>query len=264
MRKLLLCAFALLLSCPVWAADPQPAAPQPAVTAPQAIAPLTDEQKTLYALGASVGKQLEVLSLSAGEYEFVKRGMFDAATGQKLVVEPEAFAQQINQLAQTRIQAAVQKQKDLSKPYLEKAAAEPGAKKTASGLIYQEIKAGTGASPKAEDTVKVHYVGTLVSGKEFDSSIKRGQPAEFPLGQVIPCWTEGVALMKTGGKAKLICPSDLAYGDRGIAPVIPGGAALTFEVELLEVKAPEAAKEPAADKAAGKPAAKAKSAAKKK
>ena len=246
MRKLLFCAFVLLLSFPVWAAAPQ-----------------TDEQKTLYALGAGVGKQLEVLNLTADEFEFVKQGMYDAATGQKMVIEPETFAQQINQMAQTRIQASVQKQKDLAKPYLEKAAAEPGAKKTASGLIYQEIKAGTGAQPTAENTVKVHYSGTLISGKEFDSSVKRGEPTEFPLGQVIPCWTEGVALMKVGGKARLVCPPDLAYGDRGIAPVIPGGATLVFEVELLEVKAPEKAKD-AAPAPAAKPAAKSKSATKKK
>ena len=108
-------------------------------------------------------------------------------------------------------------------------------------MIYKEIKAGSGAQPKPSDIVKVNYVGTLIDGKEFDSSMKHGQPAEFPLGQVIPCWTEGVAKMKAGGKAKLVCPSDIAYGDQGNPPVIPGGATLVFEVELLEVKAAPAA-----------------------
>jgi FKBP-type peptidyl-prolyl cis-trans isomerase len=136
-----------------------------------------------------------------------------------------------------RVQAAAQKQKDLSKPYLENAAREKGAEKTASGLIYQQIKAGVGAQPKASDIVKIHYTGKLISGKEIDSSIKRGQPAEFPLGQVIPCWTEGVGKMKVGGKAKLVCPSDIGYGDQGRPPIIPGGATLIFEVELLDVKA---------------------------
>src|SRR6185295_14174222 len=100
----------------------------------------------------------------------------------------------------------------------------------ASGLIYFEQVAGTGAQPSATDTVKVNYRGTLVDGTEFDSSYKHGQPLQFALNQVIRCWTEGVAKMKVGGKAKLVCPSDIAYGDQG-NPSIPGGAALIFEVE---------------------------------
>jgi FKBP-type peptidyl-prolyl cis-trans isomerase FkpA len=119
--------------------------------------------------------------------------------------------------------------------YLDKAAAEPGATRTASGLVYREMKAGTGASPKATDMVKVHYRGTLIDGTEFDSSYKRNEPATFPLNQVIPCWTEGVQRMKVGGKSQLVCPSSIAYGDRGSPPVIPGGATLIFEVELLGI-----------------------------
>ena len=106
----------------------------------------------------------------------------------------------------------------------------------ASGLVYQSLKEGTGASPKATDTVRVHYHGTLADGKVFDSSVQRGQPAEFPLNRVIPCWTEGVQMMKVGGKAKLTCPPQIAYGARGAAGVIPPNATLTFEVELLGVK----------------------------
>ena len=123
-----------------------------------------------------------------------------------------------------------------SKDYLAKAAAEPGAVKTASGLIYFEMRAGTGASPRSTQTVKVNYRGTLINGKEFDSSYKRNMPIEFPLNQVIPCWTEGVQKMKVGGKSKLVCPSSIAYGDRGSPPVIPGGATLIFEVELLGIQ----------------------------
>ena len=116
-----------------------------------------------------------------------------------------------------------------------KAAAEPGAVRTGSGLVYRELKVGTGASPKVTDTVKVHYRGTLVDGTEFDSSYKRNEPAPFPLNQVIPCWTEGVQRMKVGGKSQLVCPSNIAYGDRGSPPVIPPGATLIFEVELLRI-----------------------------
>jgi FKBP-type peptidyl-prolyl cis-trans isomerase FkpA len=121
------------------------------------------------------------------------------------------------------------------KAYLEKAAAEPGAQKTASGLVYRDITAGSGASPKATDTVKVHYRGTLINGKEFDSSYARNEPAEFPLNRVIPCWTEGVQKMKVGGKARLVCPSSIAYGEGGAPPDIPGGATLVFEIELLGI-----------------------------
>jgi FKBP-type peptidyl-prolyl cis-trans isomerase FkpA len=122
-----------------------------------------------------------------------------------------------------------------AKAYLEKAAAEPGAMKTPSGLIYSELRAGSGASPRPSDVVKVNYRGTLIDGTEFDSSYKRNQPAEFPLGQVIPCWTEGLQHMKVGGKARLVCPSAIAYGEEGSPPLIPGGATLVFEIELLGI-----------------------------
>ncbi len=230
MRKLMI-AFFLFMAVPALAAQPQ-----------------TDDQKTLYALGVHLTKQLSVFNLSTEEYEFVKQGMTDAAAGKTLAAEPEAYMQNINILALTRMQAAAQKQKELAKPYLENAAKEQGAEKTASGLVYRQITAGSGVLPKSSDIVKVHYTGTFIDGKVFDSSVQRGQPAEFALGQVIPCWSEGVAKMKVGGKARLVCPSDLAYGDQGRPPVIPGGAALVFEVELLEAKAPPATAAPATQK----------------
>jgi FKBP-type peptidyl-prolyl cis-trans isomerase FkpA len=112
----------------------------------------------------------------------------------------------------------------------------PAAVTTASGLVYQSLKEGSGASPKASDVVRVHYRGTLTDGKEFDSSYKRGQPAEFPLNGVIKCWTEGVQMMKPGGKARLTCPPAIAYGERGAGGVIPPNATLVFEVELIDIK----------------------------
>ena len=115
------------------------------------------------------------------------------------------------------------------------AAKEPGATQTTSGLVYRVLKDGTGASPKATDLVKVHYRGTFPDGREFDSSYKRNEPTEFPLNQVIPCWTEGVQRMKVGGKAKLTCPAAIAYGARGAGNVIPPNATLLFEVELLAI-----------------------------
>jgi FKBP-type peptidyl-prolyl cis-trans isomerase FkpA len=120
---------------------------------------------------------------------------------------------------------------------LDKAAAEKGAVKTPSGLVYRSLKEGTGPQPKDTDVVRVHYRGTLPDGTEFDSSLKRGEPAEFPLNRVIKCWTEGVQKMKVGGKAKLTCPPDLAYGERGAGGgKIPPNATLVFEVELLGIR----------------------------
>lgn len=112
----------------------------------------------------------------------------------------------------------------------------PAPTTTKSGLIYQSLKEGSGASPAASDTVRVHYRGTLADGREFDSSYKRNEPTEFPLNRVIPCWTEGVQLMKPGGKARLTCPPAIAYGDRGAGGVIPPNATLQFEIELLSVR----------------------------
>lgn len=114
-------------------------------------------------------------------------------------------------------------------------AAEPKDETTASGIVITRIKEGSGTSPKSTDTVKVHYRGTLVSGKEFDSSYSRGQPTSFPLNRVIPCWTEGLQTMKPGGKSKFVCPPNLAYGSRGVPGVIPPDATLVFEVELIDV-----------------------------
>jgi len=198
--------------------------------------PKTDEQKAFYSLGVNIQKQLSIFDMSPEELKYVQQGMADATTGVKLATEPEASMQKLNELAKARMARITEKQKALAKPFLEKAATEKGAQKTASGLIYKEIKAGTGTQPQATDVVKVHYTGTFIDGKEFDSSVKRGQPVEFPLGQVIPCWSEGIGMMKVGGKARIACPSDLAYGDNGRPPIIPGGATLIFEVELLEVK----------------------------
>jgi FKBP-type peptidyl-prolyl cis-trans isomerase FkpA len=121
------------------------------------------------------------------------------------------------------------------KAFQDKAAQEPGAVRTDSGLIYQETQAGTGASPRSRDVVKVHYRGTLIDGTKFDSSYQRRAPETFAINEVIPCWTEGLRRMKVGGKARLICPPELAYGHRGVPPVIRGDTTLIFDVELLEI-----------------------------
>ena len=195
----------------------------------------TDEQKTLYAVGVAISQSLTSLSLSEAELEIVKSGIADGALKRPLKVDMQAIGPKIQQFAQSRTTVAADKEKKAGAAFLAKAAAEPGAKKTASGAIVTQMKAGTGASPKASDTVKVHYHGTLPDGTVFDSSVSRGQPATCPLTGVIKCWTEGVQEIKVGGKARLVCPSDIAYGDRGSPPTIKPGATLVFEVELLEI-----------------------------
>jgi FKBP-type peptidyl-prolyl cis-trans isomerase len=134
--------------------------------------------------------------------------------------------------------AAADVEKKESQGFLDKMAKEKDAKRSDSGMIFIPLKAGSGDSPKATDTVKVHYEGKLRDGSTFDSSVQRGAPATFPLNRVIPCWTEGLQKMKVGEKAKLVCPSNIAYGDRGSPPKIKPGAALLFEVELLGIEAP--------------------------
>jgi FKBP-type peptidyl-prolyl cis-trans isomerase FkpA/FKBP-type peptidyl-prolyl cis-trans isomerase FklB len=197
--------------------------------------PKTDDEKTLYALGLALSRNLSTFNLTEPELELVKAGLTDGALNKEKKVDLDTFGPKIQQLAQSRASAAAAAEKKVAQAFLDKAAAEKGATKTASGLIYSEIKPGTGAQPKATDKVKVHYHGTLTDGTVFDSSVQRGQPAEFPLNGVIKCWTEGVQMMKVGGKSKLICPSDIAYGDRGSPPKIKPGAALVFEVELLDI-----------------------------
>jgi FKBP-type peptidyl-prolyl cis-trans isomerase FkpA len=195
----------------------------------------TDQDKTLYALGAAIGSNVKDFSLNAKELAVVQAGLEDAALGKDLRVDMQVFGPKIQELADERLSAAVQVEKKASTEFLAQMAKEKGAEKTASGLVYVPIKVGTGESPTAEDKVKVNYEGTLRDGTVFDSSIQRGEPVSFPLGGVIPCWTEGVQKMKVGGKSKLVCPADLAYGDQGQGP-IPGGAALVFEVELLAIE----------------------------
>ena len=198
-----------------------------------AAASQSDEEKTLYAVGLVMQRTLQQFDLSPAEMAVIQRAISDAAAG-KPAIDLDEWGPKIQALANARGERLTVREKEASAAYLTKAAAATGAVKTDSGIVYTETTAGTGASPTASDRVKVHYRGTLINGTEFDSSYARNEPAEFPLGGVIRCWTEGVQRMKVGGKARLVCPSDLAYGDRG-NQAIPGGAALVFEIELLEI-----------------------------
>ena len=195
----------------------------------------TDDQKTLYALGLVISQNLASFNLSPTDLESVLAGVSDGVLKKDYKVDVQTYAPKISQLQTVRAGATAAVEKKAGQAFLDKAAAEKGATRTASGLIMTTIKPGTGLSPKATDKVKVHYHGTLTDGTVFDSSVQRGEPVVLPLNSVIRCWTEGVQLMKVGGKSKLVCPSDIAYGDQGRPPAIKPGATLVFEVELLEI-----------------------------
>jgi FKBP-type peptidyl-prolyl cis-trans isomerase len=203
----------------------------------------TEDEKVLYALGLAISRNLGPFALSEADLAVVKQGLTDGVLNRPAKADLQTYGPKIEEFAKGRMAAAASTEKKTGAVFLEKAAAEKGATKQTSGLVYRELKAGTGPSPKPTDKVKVHYTGTLIDGTVFDSSVQRGEPATFALNQVIPCWTQGLQLMKVGGKAKLVCPSDLAYGDGG-APggKIKGGSTLAFDVELLSIEKPEATK----------------------
>lgn len=232
--------FALLPTL-VLAQTPAPSPAARPATAPaqaDAAAGMTDEQKTIYALGLIVQRSLKTFEFDAAELEILKRAITDATTGTPALSLDE-WGPKVQPFAQERAQRMTAKEKVASAAYLDTAAAAAGAVRTDTGIVFTELTAGAGASPTAADSVRVHYRGTLRDGSEFDSSYARNEPVEFQLGRVIPCWTQGLQRMKVGGKARLVCPSDLAYGDAG-NQAIPGGAALVFEVELLAIVPPPA------------------------
>jgi FKBP-type peptidyl-prolyl cis-trans isomerase len=227
MKKMLIAVFAVFMASAAVAQD-KPAAP----------ADPADDLKTLQFLGQAVSSKIKQFEFTPDEAKAIVKGFSEslAGSGPKLTPDEErAMGGKLNALLAKKQEGIVAKQKDAAKPFLEKMSKEIGAQKLPSGVIYIPVKEGTGVTPTAADMVKVHYHGTFPDGKVFDSSVERGTPAEFPLGGVIPCWTEGVQKIKVGGKAKLVCPSDTAYGDQGAGGTIPGGSTLVFEVELLEI-----------------------------
>ena len=211
---------------------PSPAT-SPAVT-------VSEEEKAVYALGAAMGqqvaRQVKALNLSPAEVETLKKAFAASLAGQKPEYVIEQYGPKLQARAEAQAATAAVAEKAKSAAFRDTAAAEAGAVKTASGLVFKSITSGKGASPKPTDVVQVNYRGTLIDGTEFDASAKHGGPATFRLNGVVPCWTEGVQLMKVGEKAKLVCPSEIAYGDRGTPDgSIPPGATLVFEVDLLGI-----------------------------
>ena len=193
-----------------------------------------EELKTLYAVGANVARSLSVFNLTPAEMEVVLKGLADTRAGKKPDFDLSTYNQKVQELAKARRKIAGEKHAAVGKEFLEKAAREKSAVKTLSGMVFIPLVEGKGNAPAATDSVKVNYRGTLIDGvTEFDSSYKRGKASEFKLNSVIKCWTEGVQKMKPGGKARLVCPPELAYGDNGAGELILPGATLNFEIELL-------------------------------
>ncbi len=211
----------------------------------------TDEAKQSYSLGVSVGRYLDStldeyskmgLSLDSA---LILRGVQDAVADKTALTEEEvqtmmtALEEQFREKQTAIAEAEAAQAVAAGKAYLEENAKKEGVKVTESGLQYEVLQAAEGAKPKATDTVKVHYTGTLVDGTKFDSSVDRGEPAQFPLNRVIPGWTEGVQLMNVGSKYKFTIPSELAYGERDMGVIKPNSV-LVFEVELLDIIPAEA------------------------
>jgi FKBP-type peptidyl-prolyl cis-trans isomerase FkpA len=220
--------------------------------------PKTDDEKTLYAWGWEIGRNVQQLTPTETELEMVKAGISDSVHKAKAKVDVEKFGPMIQALGRRRANARAEIEKAKAPAIIEAALKEPNAFKLPSGAVIATTRAGTGLQPQPSDRVKVNYEGRLASGDVFDSSYKRNEPAVFQLGGVVKCWTEGVGHMHVGEKAKLTCPSDTAYGDMGRPPVIPGGAVLIFDVELLDVMKgetpPPTSMPPPPPPAPGKPA----------
>lgn len=214
---------------------------------PKKISLSSEEDKTFYAMGYMLGGNLSRLSLTDKEIASLYKGIAAASKGDKAEVDMGVYQAKIQEVFKARMDAVAAKEKEAGSAFVDKFVKDENATKTASGLAYKVIKEGTGATPTAEDTVEVHYHGTLTDGTVFDSSVERGKTISFPLNRVIKGWTEGLQTMKEGGKTKFVIPADLAYGENGAPPKIPGGATLVFEVELFKVikaEAPKAAPAP--------------------
>jgi FKBP-type peptidyl-prolyl cis-trans isomerase len=203
--------------------------------------PKSEIEKTSYALGMNIAESLIQLPVEldsatlAGAVVDILTGKNPKLSQEDYTATMQAFQAKIQEAGQKAAQTAAAANNKEQIEFIEKNKDAEGVVVTASGLQYKVISEGDGAKPTVNDTVRVHYTGTLLNGTEFDSSVRRGQPAEFGVGQVIPGWTEALQLMNVGSKYQLFIPSDLAYGDRGAGQLIGPGAMLAFEVELLDI-----------------------------
>lgn len=183
--------------------------------AEQKLVPNDEDSKMFYFLGTALSRNIVPLELTEDELAYVVQGLRDASSGDALELDEKEYGERLNKLAQERMASRSSEEGVLASAYVEKMAAEDGARTTDSGIVILDLVVGEGDQPKAESVVKAHYHGTLRDGSVFDSSVDRGEPFEASLGRVIPCWTEAIQAIKVGGKSKITCPSDLAYGPNG-------------------------------------------------
>lgn len=195
----------------------------------------TEDDKTIYAMGVSMARNLDRLPLNESEKEALQAGFADGIHKREPRVDTARYERKMQGLFARRTAAMAERESEAGEAFLAEAAAMEGAERSDSGLVMQVLRPGDGPSPGPTDRVRVHYHGTLRDGTVFDSSVARGEPAVFPLNRVVPCWTEALQKMKTGEKSRITCPASIAYGNQGSPPLIGPGAALAFEVELLEI-----------------------------
>jgi FKBP-type peptidyl-prolyl cis-trans isomerase len=197
----------------------------------------SEHEQALYAIGVRLGRSLAPFALAEGELAVVLRGLSDTVLGRELAVNETALQARIDALREQRRAAASEAERAASAAFLERAAREPGAVRMDSGLVFLELRAGAGPAPALGDRVRIHYHGRLRDGNAFDSSVERGSSVQLALANALPCWREGLLRMRVGGKSRLACPAALAHGPAGDPPRVAGGAAVSYEIELLEIVA---------------------------
>ena len=206
----------------------------PAASAAPEPAP-TDEAPTLYTLGQLISRTLEDFALTPEELAVVRQGLEDGVLGRPSKVDLAAEAPKLHALQAARREAIAARERQAGAVTLADAAAAPGAIRLPAGALLQPLQAGDGPTPTAADLVRVHYEGSLADGTVFDSSRARGEPETFAVRGVIACWTEALQAMRVGGRSRVVCPPELAYGERGAPPTIKPNATLVFDIELLAI-----------------------------
>ena len=195
----------------------------------------TEDDKTIYAMGVNLARNLDHLPLSESERHILQTGFADGMEKRDPQVDTDRYGRRAEGLFTRRNADLAKDESEAAEAFLAEAAAAEGAQRSDSGLVMVVLSPGEGPSPGPNDRVRVHYHGTLRDGTVFDSSVVRGEPIVFFLNRVVPCWTEALQKMKTGEKSRITCPAEIAYGDQGAPPLIKPGATLSFEVELLEI-----------------------------
>lgn len=198
-------------------------------------APVSEEERSLYTLGQLISRTLDTFELTAAELAQVQAGLADGVLNRPPQVDLAAEAPRLPALQASRRERAIQRERDAAQSYLQRYSEMPGSERTASGILLQPLQSGHGPAPTDTDHVSVHYEGALVDGTVFESSRQRGEPATLPVKGVIACWTEALQRMRVGARQRVICPPELAYGERGSPPVIRPGATLVFDIELLAI-----------------------------